>query len=259
MRLLFTFIRYNLNAHLANLPNLLAGALGMFVNNILFLMGMWGMLFAGKAANQPFLYYYIALNALVMTAWGMTNFFLGGLQEFGDLIVNGTFESKLSTPRHPLILVSTHSLYPPALGDLVMGLTAILIVAVWGPPGMGVRTLLATIFSTFGFLALYITSGSVAFFVQRGNMVAMLIRETTVSLCTFPMGKVFPSGMGRILLLTTPAAAIAILPMDWIETAGRQVLVYTTLAVVVLLVFALWFYGIGVKRFQALNQIGVQS
>jgi ABC-type uncharacterized transport system permease subunit len=259
LQLMARCLKYNLSAHFANLPNLLAGALGMLLNNTIFLLGMWGMLFAGKPENQPLLFYYIALNALIMTAWGGINFFFGGWMDLGELIVSGQFESKLSTPRHPLILVSTHVLHPSALGDLLMGLVGIFVLIAMGPAGMGLRTLIASGLTTVALFSLYIFSGSLAFFISRGNVVALLIREMAVSLSSYPMGKIFPSGMGRIALLITPAAAVSLLPMDWIEGAGNVEFAYASGAVLLTLVGALWVYSIGVKRFQATNLIGAQS
>ncbi len=252
-------LKYNLSAHAANLPNLIAGALGMLVNNTIFLIGMWGMLFAGKPENNPLLFYYIALNALIMTAWGGINLLFGGWMDLGELIVSGQFESKLSTPRHPLVLVSTHVLHPSALGDLLMGLVGVAVLFALGPSGMGIRTLIGSGLTIVALFSLYIFSGSLAFFVPRGNVVALLIREMAVSLSSYPMGKIFPSGLGRIALLITPAAAVSLLPMDWIENAGMKELGYAIFAVGITLVGALWVYSIGVKRFQAINLIGAQA
>lgn len=259
IQLMLRSLKYNLSAHFSNLPNLLAGSLGMLLNNTIFLIGMWGMLFVGKPENQPLLFYYIAMNGLIMTSWGGINFFFGGWIDLGELIVSGQFESKLSTPRHPLVLVATHVLHPAALGDLIMGLVGIAILFIWGPPGMGVRTLLSCGFGTIALFSLYIFSGSLAFFVSRGNMLALLIREMVISLSSYPMGKIFPSGLGRITLLLTPVAAVSLLPLDWIEIAGWREFGYAILANLLTLLAAWIVYTIGVKRFQAINFIGVQT
>lgn len=231
----------------------------MFVNNIIFLIGMWGMLFAGKPENEPLLFYYLALNALIMTAWGGINFFFGGWMELGELIVSGGFESKLSTPRHPLLLVSTHATHPSALGDLIMGGLAIGVLLVWGPEGMGLRAAAASVLAFVGLFSLYVFSGSLAFFVPRGNLVATLVREMTVSMSSYPMGKIFPSGMGRLILLMTPAGAVSLLPMDWIELPSGRAFLYAVSGVSVSVMIALFVYGVGVKRFQAMSVIGAQN
>jgi ABC-type uncharacterized transport system permease subunit len=140
-----------------------------------------------------------------------------------------------------------------------MGLVGIFVLIAMGPAGMGLRTLIASGLTTVALFSLYIFSGSLAFFISRGNVVALLIREMAVSLSSYPMGKIFPSGMGRIALLITPAAAVSLLPMDWIEGAGNVEFAYASGAVLLTLVGALWVYSIGVKRFQATNLIGAQS
>ncbi|MCB0361715.1 MAG: ABC-2 family transporter protein [Bdellovibrionales bacterium] len=259
LQLIFISLKYNLSAHWSNLPNLLASTFGMLLNNTIFLTGMWTMLFAGRPENQHLLNYYIALNALIMISWGAINFFFGGWIDLGEIIVNGQFESKLASPRHPLLLVSFHSLHPSALGDLLMGLVGVVILAIWAPPGMTLRTLIATGLSGLSLFALYVFSGSLAFFVSRGNILAHLVREMVVSLSSYPVGKIFPNGLGRTLLLLTPAGAVSILPLEWIETAGIEDLLLTSLSVGVLLFFSLWFYSVGSKRFQSLTLIGAQS
>ncbi len=231
----------------------------MFINNVIFLIGMWGMLFAGKPENDYLLFYYLALNALIMTAWGGINFFFGGWMELGELIASGGFESKLSTPRHPLFLVSTHSTHPSALGDLVMGCLAIGVLMVWGPEGMGVRAIFASLLAFVGLFALYVFSGSLAFFVPRGNLVATLVREMTVSMSSYPMGKIFPSGLGRVVLLMTPAGAVSLLPMDWIEMPSLRAFAYAVTGVSIAVMISLVVYKVGVKRFQAMSVIGAQN
>lgn len=258
-RLIVLGLKYNLSAHVANLPNLIAATIGMLLNNIIFLIGIWGMLFAGKANNQPFQFYFLSLVAMIMTAWGGINFFFGGWIDLGEIIVNGHFESKLATPRHPLLLVAIHNLHPSALGDFLMGLFGIILLFVLGQTGMAIRTAIGSVISLIGLFALYIFSGSLAFFIPRGNVVATLIREVTISLSSYPVGKVFPSGLGRIILLLTPAAAVSVLPLQWIENFGPADFLYAILAVGVFLLLAIVIFQKGLVRYQSLNLIGAQS
>ncbi len=194
-----------------------------------------------------------------MSSWGGINFFFGGWMDLGELIVSGQFESKLSTPRHPLVLVATHGLNPSALGDLLIGLLGIIALMIWGPPGMGLRTCMACGFTGVTLFSLYVFSGSLAFFIPRGDRVALLIREMVLSLSVYPMGKIFPSGLGRILLLLTPAGALSLLPMDWIEKGGWKEFGFASLTALLTLTGALWVYSKGVKRFQAIYLVGPQS
>lgn len=252
-------VKYNLSAHLANLPNLIAGTIGMLLNNILFLTGIWGMLFAGKSQNNYLILYFVALNVIIMTAWGAINFFFGGWIDLADLIVNGSFESKLATPRHPLLLVATHNLHPSALGDLLMGLGGVVLLFSWGESGIALKALAGSCFAFIGLFATYIFGGSLAFFVARGNSLSRFLREIIVSLASNPVGKMFPDGTARILLLATPAAAVSIIPLEWIEQSSWLNFGRVALWNGVALVIAMVTYNIGVKRYQSTNLIGAQT
>jgi ABC-type uncharacterized transport system permease subunit len=258
-RLFQYFIRANLSAHFANLPNLISGALGMIINNCIFLAGMWGMLFAGKPENESFAIYYVALNALFMLAWGAINFLMGGFQELGELIVSGQFESKLSTPRHPLWLVGFHGLHPSALGDFLMGLFGIGLLFYWGRDGLALRILFGSGLTFFSLFGLFVITGSLAFYVPRGNQLAQLFREMTVSLSVYPLERVFSSGLGRWLLLATPAGFVTLLPMHWVESGSGVDLIVAAGGVVLFDGMALLFYTLGVKKFQTVSLIGTQA
>lgn len=252
-------IMYNLSAHASNLPNLIAGTLGMLSNNILFLTGIWGMLFAGKPQNDQFVIYFIVMNAIIMLAWGAINFFFGGWIDLADLIVNGSFESKLATPRHPLVLVATHNLHPSALGDLIMGLGGVILLFAWGETSIAFRTLIASCFAFIGLFATYIFAGSLAFYISRGNALSRFIREIVVSMSSYPMGKMFPNGTARILLLLSPAAAVSVVPLEWIEQSGwlnfGRAALWNGIAVAI----AMLTYSYGVKRYQSTSLIGSQT
>lgn len=252
-------LRYNMSAHISNVPNLLAATIGMLLNNVIFLLGLWGMLFAGKAQNQDLLHYYIALNVLIMTSYGVLCFFFGGWIEMGDLIVNGHFESKLATPRHPLLLVGTHALHPSALGDLILGLAGVGLLIGMGETGIAIRTFFASILAIFAFYSLFVLSGSLAFFIPRGNAIAHLVNNLAIILCSYPVGKIFPSGIGRMLVLLSPVAAISLMPMNWIEEGTFLDFAQAAAAIFVLWLVAMGVYRYGVKRYQALNLVGVQN
>lgn len=259
LRFLAKALRYNLSAHISNVPNLLAATVGMLLNNAIFLLGLWGMLFAGKSQNQDLLHYYIALNVLIMTSYGLLCFFFGGWIEMGDLIVNGHFESKLATPRHPLLLVGTHTLHPSALGDLLMGLAGVGLLFGMGEAGIAVRTFFASILAVFAFYSLFVLSGSLAFFIPRGNAIAHLMNNLAIILCSYPVGKIFPSGIGRLLILMSPVAAISLMPMNWIEAGTFFDFAQAGAAIFVLWLVSMAVYRMGVKRYQALNLIGTQG
>ncbi len=256
-RLISRALIYNLDAHRANLPNLIAGAVGMFINNVIFLAGMWGMLFAGKTEHREMVPYFLALYAIVTASWGAVNFFLGGLRELGETISDGALEPMLATPRDPILLAAISRSSPVALGDLLMGLAGMIGIGIWLEPALALRCLMAASISAIGFAALFIAAGSLSFFIARGSNVGQLLIEMTVSLSVYPTGKMF-SGAGRVALLLTPAAATAVLPLDLVESASVKDFCVAWAASIGFLVFAVVLFRAGVKRYRTVSLLGVR-
>jgi ABC-type uncharacterized transport system permease subunit len=257
-RLISRSLLFNLDAHRANLPNLIAGATGMFVNNVIFLTGIWAMLFAGKAANARLVPYFVALCSVVMLSWGAVNFFFGGLRALGEYITEGALEPMLATPRDPILLAAISRSSPIALGDLVMGVMGVVAIAVKLGLAMALRCSVAAVISAVGFAALFVFAGAISFFVPRGNHVGALVIETTISLSSYPTGKMF-AGAGRIVLLLTPAAATAILPVDAVESASVLDFALALAAAMIFAGLALAVFRLGVRRYRAVSLIGARS
>lgn len=177
------------------------------------------MLFDGKAQNQSLLPYFLALMGLVPTAWGFINFFFGGLKGLADTIDDGALEPMIGTPRRPLLLVALSYSNSASLGDILQGLIS-LGALFWAiDPFYAFRTVLVLIPVTLAFFGLFIFAGSMAFFLQRGASISVLLIESTLSLTMYPAGKSL-QGPLRFLLYFTPAWLIAILPLDAVESAS---------------------------------------
>lgn len=256
MNLLFQALIYNMDAHRSNPVNLWAGALGMMINNILFLIGIWGMIFAGKPQNSDLLFYYLALNATVMVAWGAMNFFFGGLKSLGELITEGALEPMLATPRDPLLLAGISKSHPIALGDFLMGIIGFVVLAFRWSSFLVLKCAIASVLSAIGFMALFIFAGALSFFIPRGSAIGQLLIEITVSLSVYPTGKMFV-GLGRIFLLLTPAAATAVLPLEAVESAGFTGFLGALGAALAFLYFSIGFFRQGLRRYRAVSIIGV--
>lgn len=260
LKLMRIALVYTLDAHRANPANLIAGAFGMLINNVLFLSGMWGMLFAGKVANASLLPYYIALNAIIMFSYGFVHFFFGGLRAIGDYVTDGTLEPMMATPRDPILLAAISKSSTFALGDLIMGLMGMAAIALQLHPDFSVllslRTLAAGLISAIAFAALAIAAGSISFFIPRGTQIGNLLYEITISLSSYPTGKMF-SGTGRIFLLLTPAAATAILPIEAVEKADLLSFMITTLVSLLFFVLSVAFFRSGIRRFRSVSSLGM--
>jgi hypothetical protein len=76
-RLMKLALKYHWDAQKSNPANLIAGTVGMIVNNFIVLWGLWAMLFHGKPDGERLTIYFLSLNAMVTIAWGAVCFFIG--------------------------------------------------------------------------------------------------------------------------------------------------------------------------------------
>lgn len=254
LRLMALALKYHWDAQKSNPVNLFAGTFGMIVNNCIVLWGLWAMLFDGKPDGQKLTIYFLSLNAMVTIAWGSICFFLGGVRSIGEYIEEGTLEPMLATPRQPLLLVGISQSIMPALGDIIQGCCNLVALFFLAPLEMAGRCMVFTLVSATAFLGLFILTGSIPFFVRRGNALSQLLLECNLSLSFYPTGKIF-SDRGRILLYLTPAAVTGVLPMTAIDNGSWQSALVALFAAVFFLWLAIRVFQFGLKRYQSSSYV----
>ncbi len=255
--LFFKAMKHNWSAQASNPVNLWSGLLTMIVNNVLFLYGMWLMMFAGKEQNQKIFPVYLTLTVLAYIGWGTLNFFLGGLKELGFIIDDGQLEPMLGTPRHPLFLAAISQSSVTALGDFIQGILSLIFLYWYIGIEWGLRATFASAAVTIAFAAVFIAAGTLAFFVSRGASVSVFIIESTLSFTMYPVTKIL-EGNSRMILYIIPAALTATLPMAWIENATWSDFLIMNVAVAVCFILSILFFNYGVKNYKASSYIGAK-
>lgn len=254
LKLLFKAIRNNWSAQASNPVNLWAALSTMIVNNLLFLYGMWLMLFDGKEKNQELWPYYLTMTVLAYVGWGVINFFTGGLRTMGDIIDNGQLEPMLGTPRSPLLLIAFSHSSATALGDLLQGLVTLGILFWIGSLDWALRAAFSCLIVIIGFATVFIAAGTLTFFMSRGSSLSNFIIESTLSFTMYPMPKILGGG-SRWILYAIPATLTATLPMSWVEQAqwGTFLAMLTVTALGFFL--STQFFNLGLKRYRAASYI----
>ena len=255
--LFFKAMKHNWSAQASNPVNLWSGLLTMIVNNILFMYGMWLMMFAGKEKNQEIFPTYLTLTVLAYIGWGTLNFFLGGLKELGYIIDDGKLEPMLGTPRHPLFLAAISHSSVTALGDFLQGILSLAFLYWYIGPEWGLRATYASFAVVIAFAAIFITAGTLTFFVSRGASLSTFIIESTLSFTMYPVTKIL-EGNSRMILYLIPAALTATLPIAWIESASWSDFLIMNVAVTTCFILSIMFFNHGVKNYKASSYIGTK-
>lgn len=247
-------LKYNWSSQASNKVNLWSALVTMILNNILFLYGMWLMLFDGKAQNKPLFPYYLTLTVLAYIGWGALNFFVGGLREMSEIIDNGRLEPMLGTPRSPLLLVAISHSSASALGDLIQGLVTLVILFWVAETGWALRAIVCSVMVLFGFAAIFIAAGTLAFYMNRGSSLSFFIIESTLSFTMYPVTKIL-EGSSRWILYLIPAAITATLPMAWIEEAGWTQFLWMLVTTLLAFLLSIIFFNQGLKKYRAASYV----
>lgn len=258
IRLARAAIRANLDAQFATPVNLLAGAFGMILNNTLMLAGLWMMLFAGKPQHNAMLPYFLSIQGVMALGWGLVNFFFGGFRQLATLIEEGQLEPLLATPRSPLLLAGLSRSDVSAFGDIVQGFLVIAFVGWIAPLDYVLRSLLVALIAALGWIGLFTLAGATAFFFARGSSIAQFLIEMTLGLSVYPTGKMLGPDI-RWILYFTPAVAIGVLPMEYVERAGISDFLFAIAAVGVLVAGAAGLFKLGLRRYQTVSYVGPRS
>jgi ABC-type uncharacterized transport system permease subunit len=255
IKLFFLAIKNNWSAQASNKVNLWSAIITMIANNILFLYGMWLMLFDGKEHNKVMWPYYLTLTVLAYIGWGAVNFFMGGLRAMGEIIDQGRLEPMLGAPREPLFLIAISESSATALGDLIQGIITLVLMCLVTDTGWMLRTAFCSVIVTMNFATIFIAAGTLTFFVNRGASLSSFLIESTLSFTMYPMTKIL-GAQSRWILYVIPAALTASLPMNWIEDAS--LISFATMIVVsgIFLFLSIQFFKFGVRSYRATSYIG---
>lgn len=258
LKFAFLALRYNCSAQMANPVNLFMGFLGMAINNVFFMLGLYAVLFGGKPQNANIYPYFLAASTLSFFAWGFVHFFLGGLSKLPEQIDNGTFEEFLGMPRSPIALAALSDFNPPSLADFIQGIICIGLGGYLFGFNFGLKLFCASIIASIAVLGLYIFCGSVSFFVRRGAAIATVIMHSTLSFSIYPTGIIF-SGSAKLLFYFTPVLFTTLLPIDAIMSGNWHSFLFALAMALLFLFFSVQLFNFGTKRYESSSFVSLKG
>lgn len=227
----------------------------MCVQNLIY-FSLWGIVFytvgnmrGWGLSEMAFLYGAGAIG------YGILFTLLGGLNQLGDTINNGTLDIHLARPRPPLLLALMGRMRADTLGDLLCG---IVMVGFMVRPALADIPLIIVLSLSAGFVyvAARLVANTLAFWGVSGDtgenaFVAFLIASTNPQ-----------SGFGtwgKLALLTIfPAGYIALLPVEIIRDFRWDYMMLQLGGSTTVFAFSLWLFNRGLKRYTSGNRFIVQ-
>lgn len=257
MGLLFKAAKFHILTHWSNQAHFWSGVLGMLVNNLMTLLGIWAMLFAGKAELNPDRDLFFVMNFILMAAWGVVHVFLGGVGAVEQQINEGGLDLALTTPRSPYLMLSITRSSVPAWGDLALGILGLAVYAVkHASPALFLQGLLIAVFATITVYSFFLAMGTLAFWFRRTEAAYSMLVNMFLAFNTYPL--IGTGGGFRWVMFLLPALMAGMIPAHYVLAPSWPVLLAEAGGSVLSYVFAIACFRLGMRKYQSASLLGVQ-
>jgi len=250
IQLLLLTVRYNIMREMTNKAAFTTNVLFMMLNNSTFII-QWAVLFHLKKEIGGYgMKEIILLWALAASSYGFAHIFFHKAFSLSDLITEGKLDAFLVQPKSVLLSVISSSTSPPAMGDLLYGFVLIFFTGI-----TPLKFMLFTLFTITGGLlysAFAVITGSISFWITRGDLIAMNLTNTMVNFSTYPDG-IF-KGLIKVLVYTLiPIGFYIYLPVSILLHLNLIYLGLVFLVTVIIINIAFAVFYKGLKRYSSGN------
>jgi len=229
--------------------------IGMAINDFGWLL-TWSLFFM----RFPNFNGWVLQDTMLLFAISMVNFaifriFAGNTEEISHDINHGHLDYYMSLPKNVLWQISTSRTNISAIGDLTFGLILFLFLGLnW------------TQFLVFGFLTIItalimynftVILHSLSFYVGNFEETSDRIFGLLAGLTLYP-ATAFSGALKVITFTIIPVFFIAWLPVSIIKDFSWIHLGYIGIFWLVTLIFAVWFFNRGLRRYESGNMINVR-
>ncbi len=247
-RVILLSVKYNIMREMTNRVTFLTNIIFMILNNAAFIV-QWLLLFQLRPEIGGYGFRDVMiLWGLAATTFGLAHILFHRAFTLSDLILNGKLDSFLVQPKNVLLSILTSSTSTSAIGDLIYGYLILVILHC-----SIADFLLFTLFSVTGaiiYSAFATITGSLSFWIVRGDMLADNLNNIMVNFSTYP-DTIFKNGIRLLLYCLVPIGFYVYEPLhillkfNLISTLG--VIVFT----IGLSLLAFFVFYRGLKRYSS--------
>ncbi len=246
LRVILLSIKYNIMREMTNRVTFLTNIIFMILNNATFII-QWLLIFHLKPEIGGYAFREVMLLwALAASSFGLANILFHRAFTLSDLILNGKLDSYLVQPKNVLLSIMTSSTSISAIGDFLYGYILLLVIR------CSVKDfLLFTLFTVTGaiiFTAFATITGSLSFWIIRGDMLADSLFNMMINFSLYP-DTIFKNGVRLLLYSLIPVGFYVYMPLHVLIQFNAD----TTLAILCFAIgislFAFFVFYKGLKRY----------
>lgn len=253
----WALLKINLKSQISLRGVFITQALMMTLNNIIFFM-IWVVFFHKfKTINGWGLEHMATMYGLGVVAFGIFAVCFRGLSEMSYTIDNGGLDTYLIQPKPMLLSISASRSDASGFGEILSG-TILLIVGFDVLKDQFLWLLPLLLMGTVVWFSFALILGSLSFWLKDMGEFTNNVMMSFIILATKP-ASVYTGVLKAVVFTIMPVAYLSLLPIQFLMTGNWNFILGALVGTLTLLLFSVWFFNRGMKRYESGNRFGVQG
>jgi ABC-2 type transport system permease protein len=195
------------------------------------------------------------LFGISAASFGLTVTVAGGVRHLGRFIDEGALDPLIAQPKPTLLYALGMRSQPSGMGDFLSGVAFLVLSGhvTWANLPLALLSILA---GSVIYLSAGVVFFSLAFWLNRTESLARQLWELLITFSLYPE-PLFGGGLRLLLFTVLPAAFISYLPVRIVTSPTFLDIGLLITATLGYLLFAVWFFKRGLRRYSSGSRFGV--
>jgi ABC-2 type transport system permease protein len=253
LQLLSALWKANLQSAMEYRAAFLTQVVFMMLNNLAYFM-FWVLYFDKFNSVRGWsLQDMMLLFGVAATAWGIAAYFFGNFTTLSEIISLGRLDYYLSLPRPVLLHALASRSLGSGMGDLIYGVGSYFLSGYVSFDGF-LRFLVGVAVGVAVFLSFLTLVQSLTFWLGNTTAISQLALNALLTFSLYPRS-LFDGAAKFILLTIIPASLIGSMPAEFVKSFSWPVLLELLGSAALLVVFSVWVFERGLKRYESGNSM----
>ena len=203
------------------------------------------------------LYDVLLTFGIIQFGFSFCETFFRGIDQFDDLIVNGTFDRLLVRPQNILLQVFANEVSFIKASRLIQSIIILIIAIINLEVVWSIDKIFTLIFmliaSIFVFLSIFILAASYCFFTIKGLEVRNVFTDGGKHMAQYPIG-IFKKGFVFVFTYIIPYGFVNYYPLLYLlDKQTNQLLIFSPLITILYLIPSILIFYKGMKRYSSVG------
>ena len=254
LKFMFKIISKNFKNAMAIKVDFLLTVIGMFVNNVAFIVIWEAFIYTTGTINGWRGIDIFGLYGFSFTSFGIVRSFFGGIPNMPNLVTTGGLDRFLYTPKNKILKIATSSFQISALGDLISGLVCMTIYLCYTKINTSIilSVILLSITAVIIQFSFSLFSSSFSFHFMDGRNISRMVDELFLLPSTYS-GGIIQGALRFIYTFLIPALLVGILSVEFLKNMELSNLLIILLATIGWLILSILFFNYSLKKYESSN------